>query len=154
MSGAALNRHRSKQDYATPWELIRAVEDRFGPISVDLAASPANTKATSYFTEEDNSLIRFWHKYPGILWLNPPFSNIAPWAKKCANESAQGAKIIMLAPASVGANWFVEHVHQKAMVLALQGRITFEGATDPYPKDCILSCYGFGVVGFDVWKWR
>jgi hypothetical protein len=38
-------------------------------------------------------------------------------------------------------------------VLALNGRITFVGQKDPYPKDTILACFGFGVSGFDIWTW-
>ncbi len=99
-----------------------------------------------------------WHKIPGILWLNPPFDNIAPWAKKCAEESRKGAKILFLTPASVGANWFSSHVHRLSFVLGLNGRLAFDPAnpTWGYPKDCILSCFGLagGVTGFDTWAWK
>lgn len=39
----------SKQDYATPQELIASVEKRFGSIVFDLAASPENKKHKRYF---------------------------------------------------------------------------------------------------------
>lgn len=155
MSGAALNRGSSKQDYATPPEFIEAVVKRFGRISYDLAASPENTKSEHYFSEAQNSLAQDWHSLSdGVanLWLNPPFDNISPWALKCAEEGQRGARILFLTPASIGANWFAKHVHNKALVLALNGRICFDGK-NPYPKDCILSCYGFGVTGFNVWGW-
>lgn len=35
---------RSKQDYGTPWEFIRAVERRWGKLHVDLAAHSENAK--------------------------------------------------------------------------------------------------------------
>jgi hypothetical protein len=34
--------HQSEQDVGTPWELIRAVEARFGAIKFDLAATEEN----------------------------------------------------------------------------------------------------------------
>jgi len=156
-TGASLNRHNSHQAYATPFPLIRACERFFRtPVVFDLAANHANKKAEYYFSEEDNSLTKDWHNltWSGLLWLNPPFANIEPWTRKCAEESKRGARILFLTPASVGANWFAEHVHGNAYVLALNGRITFVGASDPYPKDCIISAFGLGLTGFTFWKWN
>lgn len=152
-TGASLNRGNSKQDYETPPDFIHAVETRFGKLRVDLAATAENTKAPTFFSPLQNSLAISWNKFANPQWLNPPFDNIAPWASKCRNQSALGAKILFLTPASVGSNWFRDHVHGHALVLALNGRLTFVGQEDPYPKDCILSCYGWGT-GFDVWDWR
>lgn len=153
-TGPAIARGKSKQDYPTPWEFIWACEHRFCPISFDLAASPENAKAPKFYTIEDDSLSKPWHELDGVLWLNPPFDNIAPWAKKCEQEARLGAQILLLTPASVGANWFKNFVHRTALVLALNGRIQFMGASDPYPKDCILSVFGIEpCAGFDVWTW-
>lgn len=150
-TGPSIARGKSKQDYATPREFMRAVVARFGLLSFDLAASPHNAKNPNYFTEADDSLSKKWHEIRGLLWLNPPFDKIAPWAAKCEAESARGAKILFLTPASIGSNWFANSVHQKALVLFLQGRISFDGIA-PYPKDCMLSCFGF-TPGFEVWRW-
>lgn len=153
-AGASFNRGSSKQDYETPDDLIQAVVKRFGLIACDLAASEKNAKAADWLDEEENSLHIDWHSWHGNLWLNPPFSNIAPWAQKCAEESRKGAKILFLVPASVGSNWFAHFVFGQAKVLFLQNRITFKGAKDPYPKDCILACYGFDDPGFEMWRWK
>lgn len=155
-TGAGFNRASSKQDYATPPDFMAAVTRRFGPINFDLAAHAENTKHPNFFSIADDSLRQEWHKIPGLLWLNPPFDNIAPWAKKCREEGQRGAKILFLTPASVGSNWFADHVHNWAIVAALQGRIAFDPAnpTWGYPKDCILSVFGFGVAGFNTWKWK
>lgn len=156
-TGASLNRGRSKQDYGTPPEFITAVERRFGAIVCDLAASHANTKAARFYDEATNSLAQPWAKNDpiGTLWLNPPFSDIATWAEKCAAEcSGRNGLILFLTPASVGANWFENHVHRKALVLALSPRLTFEGTSDPYPKDLMLSVFGCGLCGFDTWRWK
>lgn len=157
MSGAAFARGQSKQDYQTPEDFMLAVKRRFGKISYDLAAHAQNTQCTLFFTEADNSLVQCWADIEtasnGWLWLNPQFDNIAPWAEKCAKESADGARILFLVPASIGANWFRDHVHGKAMVFALNGRMSFDGK-NPYPKDCILCAYSHGSCGFDVWNWK
>lgn len=154
-TGAGFARGKSKQDYSTPPDFMQAVLGRFGPISFDLAASEDNAKHPSFYSIADNSLVQPWHKIPGTSWLNPPFDLIAPWAEKCAAECRLGARILFLVPASVGSNWFRDHVHRHAFVLALNGRIAFDpnNPTWGYPKDCMLAGYGFGV-GFDTWTWK
>lgn len=148
---------RSKQDVATPPELILAVERKFGPIMWDLAASSDNRKGNGgFFSVEQDSLKQSWATDcpPGLLWLNPEFRDIGPWAAKCALECQMRTGLIaMLVPAGVGANWFVEHVHKRSLVLALKTRVKFVGHAQGFPKDLILCLYGNGGAGFDVWDW-
>ena len=146
----------SKQDYGTPLALMMAVRRRFGPVVHDLAATAENTQAPTFYTKEQDSLSIPWRDFKpiGNLWLNPPFNHIAPWAKKCKEESdGRLGHILLLVPASVGSNWFVEHVHNHALVLALAPRLIFKGETQAYPKDCILAVFGMGLRGFDTWRW-
>jgi phage N-6-adenine-methyltransferase len=157
-TGAANNRHRSKQDYETPPEFIAACEARFGPIVFDLAASFHNKKAECFFQESENSLIQPWHEIDllpnGTCWLNPPFGVIGPWASKCRLEAALGCRILMLTPASVDSNWWAENVHGVADVYFVSPRIQFLGADDPYPKSLALSCFGFARAGYSPWRWK
>lgn len=160
-TGPTIARGKSRQDYPTPWGFIHACEKKFGgKVVLDLAASAENAKSPVYITEKQNSLSLPWHEFPtnkrDWMWLNPPFDNITPWAKKCAEESRKGAWILFLTPASVGSNWFRDYVNGHAMVYGLNGRIQFVGASDPYPKDCILSVYRpapYQVAGFNIWTW-
>jgi hypothetical protein len=156
-TGPSINKGKSKQDYGTPIAFIQAVEKRFGPLVADLACTRANAKAPKgyHFDDGMDSLAYDWaDDFPtGNLWLNPPFADIAPWAAKCDLESNRHGLILLLTPASIGSNWFAQHVHGKAMVLGLAPRLTFEGTSDPYPKDLMLSVFGMGLKGFDVWRW-
>ena len=158
MTGAAFNRGASKQDYTSPQELIDAIEQRFGIITFDLAASAENTKAAAYYDEAADSLVQPWAEHGGLLYLNPPYGNIKPWAEKCEWEARDGARIALLVPAAVGSVWFSTFVHGRALVLALQPRVSFDGK-NPYPKDVMLALYGPRhevpwVPGFDVWRWK
>jgi phage N-6-adenine-methyltransferase len=153
-TGASFARGSSRQDYATPRDFISAVERRFGPLSVDLAASSENTKAPIYLTVGQDSLSADWTRHFGNLWLNPPFANIAPWAAKCAAPHTPRffRRILFLVPASVGANWFADHVAPHARIYFLVGRLCFDGRA-PFPKDCCLAVYG-EPVGVEWWRWR
>lgn len=149
--------HASKQNYATPREFIDAVERRFGPIGFDLAAELETCVAQSYrfFSKEDDALSHDWAKiYDGrFCWLNPPFGDIARFAAKCALEAEKGVRILMFVPASIGSNWFRDHVLGKAMVLGVNPRMSFDGVA-MYPKDLMLCVYANGVNGFDQWRWK
>lgn len=146
---------RSKQDYGTPWAFVRACEARFGPMVRDLAASAENAKAPLFYDRERNSMTVDWAtEHPtGTLWLNPEFADLDPWAEKCATVRDRKGFTLMLTPASIGCGWFARHVLGKAIVLGISPRLTFEGTSAPYPKDLMLSVFGFGLSGFDQWRW-
>jgi phage N-6-adenine-methyltransferase len=142
---------RSDQVVATPRNFLDAVENRFGPIGLDLAANESNAVCKLWLGPgsplqggEDALAPAVSWSGRTLRWLNPPYSDLDPWAAKCAAERHH-AFIAMLTPASVGANWFAEHVHGKALVLAIRPRLTFVGSSDPYPKDLCLSVCGGGA---------
>jgi phage N-6-adenine-methyltransferase len=152
---------RSKQDYQTPAVLIKAVLKRLAVdrFAIDLAADATNAQAAYWWDEEKDSLKQCWRGMNGWCWLNPPFAQINPWVKKAWEESRAEvvcpAKIAMLVPAGVGANWWRNWVDGKAHVLFLNGRLTFTGETAPYPKDCALLLYTSYITGgYEVWDWR
>lgn len=168
---------KSKQDYGTPWELIRAVEKRWGKLALDLAAhdSGDNAKAPAWFGESDDYLKQKFTPGLGLpddalCWCNPPFENIGPWAAKWLRDSIKGARIIALVPASIGAEWFADHCESSARVVALRPRLAFEGGghqagcvdetcmgCQTYPKDCMLLLWGPGFeqdARFFTWRWK
>jgi phage N-6-adenine-methyltransferase len=153
----AQNRGESRQDYETPPDFVAAVVRMFGPLSVDLACLPPTAKASDYLTPDDDSLSVSWAEhYRGNCWLNPPFSHIPPWAKKCAKEIKKMGphdRILFLTPASIGANWFWDHVAPNALVLPLSPRLIFVGEVHHYPKDLMLSVFG-EKPGIERWKWK
>jgi phage N-6-adenine-methyltransferase len=152
-TGAGMKRGQSKQDNETPDDFMAAVVKRFGPPFCDLAATLQNAKCENFLSPERDSLKFDWTVFSGVLWLNPPFADIAPWARKCLESVAANRTILLLTPASVGANWYRDFVHDRALCLFLNGRLKFKGEKDWYPKDCMLSVFGIGS-GHKVWSWR
>jgi hypothetical protein len=179
LTGPSINRHRSKQDYGTPWPLIRAIEKRWGPIMIDLAATAENAKAPRWITPEEDSLIQPWDELigvDGLGFLNPEFADIDPWAAKC--NAHRQVSITLLVPASIGSEWFAEHCEANAKVIGLRPRIMFEGChvvypknhpragerkcqpscvgCATYPKDCMLNLWGPRFdrePKFQTWRW-
>jgi phage N-6-adenine-methyltransferase len=160
-TGPTIKRGASSGDIWTPQVFIDAVEKRFGSLQVDLAATAENHKAPFWITPEENSLTVAWHKFnDGRLWLNPPYGNLAPWAKKCADEKLLGATILLLVPRS-GANWYWNYVEPFADVYDV-GRMVFDNCFDKegklvttsYPKDLILAHYHDSSPTQKEQRWR
>lgn len=152
---------KSKQNYGTPPEFLAAVKKLLGidKFKLDVAASADNAVSAIYYDEAHDAL-KDEHSWDvdGWSWLNSPYSNLEPWTRKACFEAANGAKIAMLLPASVGSNWGRNWVNGKAIVLFLNGRLTFVGEKAPYPKDSALLLYWGGVTPalarYSVWDWK
>ena len=148
---------RSRQDYGTPPEFLDAVRRLLliDDFVFDLAADPTNAIVSAYYTATDNALVMPW-TFDGWCWLNPPFGRLKPWAEKAWLEAQNGAKIAMLVPAAVGANWFRDWVWTKASVRFLNGRLTFVGEKHPYIKDLMLLCYDetASTKPIGIWSWQ
>ncbi len=155
---------QSKQNYATPENFMVAIRGFLGIdyFEHDFACERHTAKAPSWWTKEDDSFSRhrrMWRSavQDGWGWLNPPFAKIGPWAQRCHQLAQDGGRVAFLVPAGVGSNWYRDHVHGKARVLALNGRLAFIKGKPKllYPKDCILALYGPDFKpGFDVWSWK
>ena len=159
MTASVGSRAADKQGARTPREFLDAVENRFGLIDFDLAATGGHQvtgeDSLRYFSPEMDSLKQDWSIGLGrVVWLNPPFANIRPWVAKLDAECRNLPRwTLCLVPASMGSHWWNDHVIGKCFALGVT-RMTFVGSPTVYPKDLALLCYGFGVSGNGFWDWR
>lgn len=185
----------SKQDYKTQADLMASIVKRWGPISFDLAALAANTQSPNYFapcTGPEGPLPfdkaaygidafdHSWEKlstnhfrrdgFIGLLWLNCEFNDIPTWAARCRDEAEKGANILLLTPASVGANWYSDLIAPYADTYVLKPRLSFI-PKHTYNKDCMISHFvkpsvrswgKYKVTGtpeenvriLEIWNWK
>lgn len=150
---------KSEQVVCTPPNFIEAVKEflHIEQFDCDLAADKDNTVAPKFYDEEMDSLKQTWKCGTGWNWCNPPYANIGPWVAKAYRELVSNdARTVMLVPASVGSNWWADCVHEKAEVVFLNGRITFVGHENPYPKDLALLYYANWQFkgGYSIRPWK
>lgn len=152
MAGAAFHTGHSRQDWCTPPAFLNAVLRLINASAFewDLAATSENRVAAKFFPPEMDSLQQNWLIIQDYAWLNPPFYRIEPWVKKAAQTDRD---ILVLVPASVGSQWWARWVHKVAAVYFIRPRLTFIGASAPYPKDCALLWYGHSP-GYWLWNWE
>ncbi|WP_327621909.1 phage N-6-adenine-methyltransferase [Pseudocitrobacter sp. MW920760] len=61
-----------------------------------------------------------------LAWLNPPYSDITPFVKKAAAESANQIGTVMLVPADTSVGWFKEAIQTASEVRFITaGRLAF-----------------------------
>ncbi|WP_334369481.1 phage N-6-adenine-methyltransferase [Enterobacter hormaechei] len=114
--------------WRTPPALFAALNAEFC-FQLDAAAAPHNALCRKFITAEQNTLETPWADYlnvPGYVWLNPPYSDITPFVKKAAAESANQIGTVMLVPADTSVGWFREAIQTASEVRFITaGRLAF-----------------------------
>ena len=114
--------------WRTPPALFASLNAEFC-FQLDAAAAPHNALCRKFITAEQNTLETPWSDYlsiPGYVWLNPPYSNITPFVKKAAAESANQIGTVMLVPADTSVGWFKEAIQTASEVRFITaGRLAF-----------------------------
>ncbi|WP_420300618.1 phage N-6-adenine-methyltransferase [Enterobacter sp. BNK-8] len=114
--------------WRTPPALFASLDAEFC-FQLDAAAAPHNALCRKFITAEQNTLETPWADYlsiPGYVWMNPPYSDITPFVKKAAAESANQIGTVMLVPADTSVGWFKEAIQTASEVrLITAGRLAF-----------------------------
>lgn len=114
--------------WRTPPALFAALDAEFC-FQLDAAAAQHNALCRNFITAEQNTLETPWSDYlnvPGYVWMNPPYSDITPFVKKAAAESANQIGTVMLVPADTSVGWFKEAIQTASEVRFITaGRLAF-----------------------------
>lgn len=130
----------SKSDlWNTPSEFFKRVEKILN-IKFNLdpcSPEPNNLGIKKYFTKKDDGLSQSWSGYSA--WVNPPYSKIKDWAKKCVAES-DNANIVMLVPARTDTRWWNDYALKADKIIFIKGRLKFSGSKNSatFPSALII----------------
>lgn len=123
-------------EYSTPNNLFHQLDEEF-KFSLDPCASIYNHKCPLFFTKADNGLGKDWgfHK----VFVNPPYSKVKEWTKKCFEAAEKGALVVALLPVRSDTSYWHEWVMQASEIRLIKGRVRFEGTKNsaPFPS-CIV----------------
>lgn len=136
---------QTADDYYTPKPIFDALALRF---DLDVCAPPGGVPwvpADRYFTVEDDGLSQEWF---GRIWMNPPYSQVTPWARRFM-EHGHGIALISHAKSA----WHPE-LWAAADAVAFPFRyFDFVGGSVPLPvwfaaygEECVEALHRVGVV--------
>lgn len=112
-------------DWLTPREIV----DLLGPVALDPCAHPGSlvqADLRAILAEGVDGLALPWAEAGGLVFVNPPYSDLGVWLARCAAEAAQGAAVLALVPARLETAAFDAHVYQAgASILAIRRRLRF-----------------------------
>jgi site-specific DNA-methyltransferase (adenine-specific) len=127
-------------EWTTPQDFFDELNDRYGPFTLDAAASHDNYKVNDYFVKEDNALSQDWSG--NKVFLNPPYGRqLKEWVHK-AYEEGQKEKttVVLLLPARTDTRYWHDYVMKADEILFVRGRIKFgDGANSaPFPSAVVV----------------
>lgn len=143
-------------DRRTPLDLWQKVYAEF-PVTLDVAASAANALVSRYYDRETDGLSQPWH---GVVWCNPPYSDLRPWVDKAALEIQRDGgplTIVMLLPANrTEQGWWQDYIEPerragRVEVRFLRGRLRFDTPDHDYTKQPKGNRPPFGVC-LVIWR--
>jgi site-specific DNA-methyltransferase (adenine-specific) len=116
-----------RDSWGTPQKFFNAMSKFFGGFSLDVCASPDNTKCERFYTKEEDGLKQSWENEK--IFCNPPYGHEPPkWLKKGYEESQKdNLDKVFLVAARTDTEWFVEAASKAACIFFIKGRLTFEG---------------------------
>lgn len=141
MRGYTLNNELMFSSKTDLWETPQWFFDRLNKVfnfGVDVCALPENAKCETYYTPDDNGLLKDWR---GVCWLNPPYGRqISAWVEKAYKSAKEnGATVVCLLPARVDTRWWHDYC-ANGEVHFLKGRLKFGNATNsaPFPSAVVV----------------
>ncbi|WP_293056051.1 DNA N-6-adenine-methyltransferase [Okeania sp. SIO2B3] len=129
-------KNKNTDYWGTPCEIKTLIKNVLGEINIDPCAEDLLTKniwANQYFTVKTDGLTKDW---VGKIYMNPPYSNPAPWVEKFFFEYEKGnmKEGIGLLPASTDTRWFGEVWKRSRAICFWYGRIKFLDILDGYEE--------------------
>lgn len=115
--------------WKTPRSVIDYVENAYGKIDIDLAASEFDKVCMDYICERENLLDKDNLRAiddKSNCWLNPPYSTPKPFVKVAIELAKLGHNVTMLLNMDTSTTWF-ELINKHATVISpvVGGRIAF-----------------------------
>lgn len=132
---------KARDDWQTPDVVIEAVL-KVGNIELDPCTSYENpTGADRVFTIAENGLEMPWDvAEDAVCYVNPPYSNVALWARRAACGWA--GSTILLIPARTDTRYWFDSVWSFAsMICFWKGRLKFKGGDSCAPFPSALALY-------------
>lgn len=112
-----------RDSWRTPIKVF-AWLDRIYRFNYDTACTTENALARPVWRGSDNrdALSSEWI---GVLFCNPPYSQIGPWVDKAIQSAESGATVVMLIPSPNGESYHAKALRHAKRLILINGRLSF-----------------------------
>lgn len=137
--GSSLDVHFSSttDEWSTPQNVFDSLNREFN-FTLDPCCTIQTAKCDRFYTEDDNGLLQDWDKESAFV--NPPYSEISTWVRKCYNEYEKGSDVVMLIPSRTDTRWWHRYVMKATEIRFIKGRLKFGGSKNnaPFPSAIVI----------------
>lgn len=114
-----------KDDWQTPDRVLDCVHEMTAVIGLDPCAGHDTDHAvTNWCWPGSNGLVNLWTG-KGLVYVNPPYSDLKNWMGKVIHEAGEGAEIVMLLPARTDTIAFQMGLRWSTAVCFIAGRLKY-----------------------------
>jgi len=100
------------------------IDHGYDTFTLDAAASHENHLCEKYYTKEIDGLKQDWKGE--TVFVNPPYSNINEWVKKCYKEGQKhNTFVALLIPSRTDTKYWHEYCMKAERILFCKGRVNF-----------------------------
>lgn len=124
----------NSDEWETPHSLFNILNDYFH-FTLDPCSTELNHKCSNYFTLSENGLLQSWNGH--TVFVNPPYSDISNWVKKCYVEwMYNNITVVLLIPARTDTRYFHDFIYHVADIFFIKGRLKFSNSKNsaPFPS--------------------
>jgi phage N-6-adenine-methyltransferase len=134
-------------EWSTPDWIFNQLNSEFS-FNLDPCATKKNAKCKKYITRLQGGLHSIWSNVTKSkstrAFVNPPYSDIKQWVRKCYIESLRGSLVVMLIPARVDISYWHDYIFPYAREIRfIRGRLKFNKHKNP-------ATFPSAVIIFDV----
>ena len=134
-------------EWNTPKNVFDTLNKRFGPFTLDAAATKENTLCEQYYSlkEGRDGLNKKWR---GMIFLNPPYGRgvVQQWIAKAVHEVKKEncSQVCCILPARTDTKWWHDLVVRYAShIIFVRGRIKFNKGIEkpesaPFPSVIVV----------------
>jgi len=136
---------KREQTVLTPkWFLSGLVAVAGLPLRLDPCADPTNHVGAKYYYtgDPDDGLAADW-AIGGLVYVNPPYADLARWLAKCAFEGKRGALIYALIPFRPHRHWFCQHL--SGVPIISLAPFPFVGQKQAFPAPLCVAVWNLPV---------
>lgn len=125
--GETYKLHNERQEWETPKSIFNYFDKKYN-LDHDACASLNNHLKKSFWTVDDNSLLKDWKGKR--VWCNPPWGNsqkdLLVWSQKARTEgSRKNTLVAFLFPINTSANFFIENIMKAESLYCVIGNPTW-----------------------------